>query len=127
IALGWGLATLAFPYSTVYYGHQLIAAAAIAALALLVGQTDARVRRLAACGAILGAAVAVEYTAALAAVPIAAYAIATRIAPWRRIVLAMAAGAAIPGIALAAYHAAAFGGPLTLPYEYSTQTHRHQG
>jgi hypothetical protein len=127
IALGWGLATLAFPYATVFYGHQLIAAAAIGALALIVGRTGVGWRRLIAAGAILGAAVTVEYTAVLTAVPIAVYAIGKRVAPWRRIVLGMAAGAVIPGIALAAYHTAAFGGPLTLPYEFSTQPHRHQG
>jgi hypothetical protein len=128
LALGWGLATLAFPYSTLMYGHQLIAAALITAFALVLGaRGDPRWRRWIAIGFLLGAAVAIEYTAALAALPITIYAIAARIAPWRRIVLGLAAGAAAPGIALAAYHAAAFGGPLTLPYEFSTQKHRHQG
>jgi len=127
IAAGWGLATLAFPYSTLLYGHQLIAAAVITAFLLVVDRRDASVRRLAAVGFLLGAAVAVEYTAALAAVPIAGYALAVRVAPWRRVLIAMAAGAVVPGIALAAYHAAAFGGPLTLPYAFSTQKHRHQG
>jgi hypothetical protein len=34
---------------------------------------------------------------------------------------------AIPGAALALYHNSAFGGPFTLPYEFSTQVHRHLG
>jgi hypothetical protein len=127
VAAAWGLATLAFPYSTVFYGHQLIAAAAITAFLLVHGRTDASARRLAAAGFVLGAAIAVEYTAALFAVPIAIYALVARVAPWPRIVLAMAAGAAVPGALLAAYHTAAFGGPLTLPYEFSTQKHRHLG
>jgi hypothetical protein len=55
------------------------------------------------------------------------YAIVRDVASWRRVVAWMAAGAALPGLALALYHVAAFGGPLTLPYEFSTQTHRHQG
>jgi hypothetical protein len=129
VALAWGLATLAFPYSTLLYGHQLIAAMLVAAFALLVRSRGrdggARVRSLVAVGALLGGAVVVEYTAALAALPIAAYAL--RVAPWRRAIGAVAAGAVGPALVLAAYHAAAFGGPLTLPYEFSTQRHRHMG
>jgi hypothetical protein len=129
VALAWGLATLAFPYSTVFYGHQLIAAMLVAAFALLVRARGtpggAHARRLVAVGALLGGAVVVEYTAALAALPIAAYALA--VAPWRRAVVAIGLGALGPALVLAAYHAAAFGGPLTLPYEFSTQKHRHMG
>lgn len=127
VGLAWGLATLAFPYATLLYGHQPLAAAAIAAFALVVGQRDASARRLAGAGALLGAAVAIEYTAALVAVPIAVYALAKKVAPWRRIVIAMAIGAALPAILLAIYHAVAFGGPLVLPYQYSTQHPRHVG
>ena len=150
VALAWGLATLAFPYATLLYGHQLLAAMLVAAFALLVrargpatAQPEppyndaphtvlgvrradgARTRTLVAVGALLGGAVAVEYTAALAAVPIAAYALV--VAPWRRAVVAIGAGALGPAIVVAAYHTAAFGGPFTLPYEFSTQQHRHLG
>ena len=125
IAAAWGLATLAFPYATLLYGHQLVAACLIGAFALIVRRPDPSWRRLGAVGFLLGAAVAVEYPAALGAAPIAIYAVA--IAPWRRVVLGLAAGAAVPVIVLATYHALAFGGPLTLPYEFSTQKHRHLG
>ncbi|MCP4449392.1 MAG: hypothetical protein GY811_29270, partial [Myxococcales bacterium] len=36
-------------------------------------------------------------------------------------------GIALPGLACAAYHWMVFGGPATLPYEFSTQPHRSQG
>jgi hypothetical protein len=36
-------------------------------------------------------------------------------------------GGAIAALICAAYHAVAFGGPLVLPYEFSTQSHRSQG
>ncbi|MEZ4368801.1 MAG: hypothetical protein R2939_21360, partial [Kofleriaceae bacterium] len=129
LALAYGLGTLAWPYATLLYGHQLIGALMLIAFAVLAtgppSGATLSARRLAGAGALLGVAVVVEYTAALAAVVLAAYAL-TR-APWRRVVVAMAAGAVGPGLVLAAYHAAAFGGPLTLPYEFSTQPHRHMG
>jgi hypothetical protein len=128
IAAAYGLATLALPYSTLLYGHQLSAALTLCAFALLV-RSRARQRAgrvlLAGAGALLGAAVVVEYPAALAALAIGAYA-ATFVRPWPRLGW-IAAGAAIPGAALALYHLAAFGGPLALPYDFSTQPHRSMG
>jgi hypothetical protein len=124
IAVGYGLATLAFPYATVYYGHQLVAALLVIAFEL-VQEGGASRSRFAAVGALLGLAVVVEYPAALAAIPIFVYAM--RGAPWKTVVIGTALGAAIPAVVLAWYHTAAFGGPLTLPYEFSTQKHRHMG
>jgi hypothetical protein len=43
------------------------------------------------------------------------------------VLAALAAGAAAPLVALATYNMLVFGGPLTLSYEFSTQTHRHAG
>lgn len=131
-ALAYGLGTLAFPYATLFYGHQLAAALLLMAFALLV-----RARRasgppatpgpglLLGTGALLGAAVAVEYPAALAALPIGVYA-ACFVRPWRRLGW-LALGMAGPGLAVAAYHALVFGSPLALPYDFSTQPHRSQG
>src|SRR5205814_1499306 len=74
-------------------------------------------RRLFAVGLLLGSAVASEYPAALIAALLGLYAaMATR--PRARIAW-MAAGAALPLLALAAYHTAAFGGPLAVPYATS--------
>ena len=46
--------------------------------------------------------------------------------PWQRLAW-LALGIAIPGLLCAAYHWSVFGGPATLPYEFSTQPHRSQG
>jgi hypothetical protein len=129
LALAYAFGTLAFPYATLFYGHQLAAALLLLAFGLLA---RARWRggppgtgRLLAVGALLGAAIAVEYPSALAAAVIAAYA-ATFVRPWPRWAW-LAAGAAVPLLGLAAYHTAAFGSPLTLPYAFSTDAPRRQG
>lgn len=153
-AAAYGLATLAFPYATLFYGHQLMAALVLAGFALLVqarhrlmtdraagqaadeaaGQAteeaatapDHRMAlRLTAAGVLLGFAVAVEYPAALAVAPLCVYA-ACFVRPLSRLSW-LIAGMAIPGLTLAAYHTIVFGGPATLPYEFSTQPHRGQG
>jgi hypothetical protein len=133
VALAYGLGTLAFPYSTLFYGHQTAAAFLIGGFAVLVrARHRQRVRaddpgraELLGAGLLLGAAVACEYPAALAALPIVIYA-------WhclrpRSRVLWLLAGMALPGLAVAAYHEAVFGSPLALPYDFSTRRHRHQG
>ena len=125
LAVAWALATLAWPYATLMYGHQLLAALLVIALALVVTVPSVSLRRAAAIGAVLGAAVVVEYTAVLGALPIVV--LALRRGPWRGVLVGGVLGALPPAIVLAAYHAVAFGGPLTLPYEFSTQPHRHQG
>lgn len=128
VSAAWALATLAWPYGTLLYGHQTLAALLIIGFALVAtprarGEAPSAAR-LAVAGLVLGYAVVVEYPAALACAVIGGYAIAAY--GWRR-ALWIVAGAVPPAIALAAYHAAAFGGPATLPYEFSTQPHRHMG
>ncbi len=137
-ALAYGLGTLAFPYSTLLYGHQTAAAFLIGGFALLVrararlrdqGKTPSR-GLLFTAGLLLGAAVACEYPAALAAGPILLYA-AICLRPQGRLnwpgLAWLLAGLALPGLAVAAYHTAVFGSPLALPYDFSTRRHRHQG
>lgn len=128
-ALAYGLGTLAFPYATLLYGHQLTAALLLMAFAVLArarhGQAAPTPALLLGTGALLGAAVAVEYPAALAVIPLCIYA-ALFVRPLPRLgwlVLGMAG----PGLALAAYHAVVFGSPFALPYDFSTQPHRSQG
>jgi hypothetical protein len=130
IAAAWALATLAWPYSTVFYGHQLIAALLVIAFTLAVQIRRAGAApspgRLAAIGALLGAAVVVEYPAVLAGIAIAIY--AAQASRWEpRALGAMVIAGLVPIAALAGYHAATFGGPFTLPYSFSTQPHRHMG
>jgi hypothetical protein len=128
LAATWGLATLALPYSTLYYGHQVCAALMIGAFVLLVrigrGVDEVARVRLGAVGAMLGWAVVVEYPAALVMVVLGVY--AWRMVSWRALVW-IALGAAVPALILAAYHTAAFGAPWKLAYSYSTQGARHVG
>lgn len=129
VALAWGLGTLAWPYATLYYGHQLAAALLCIGFAMLVRQH--RLERplsragLVACGAVLGLAVSVEYPAALAGAAIGAYALAT-VRPWPRIGW-LALGVAVPAAVTAGYHWIVFGGPLALPYDFSVQDNRAAG
>jgi hypothetical protein len=129
VALAYGLGTLAFPYATLFYGHQLIAALLLIGFAILVrarhGQAPPPAWHLFGAGLLLGWAVVVEYPAALAVAPITAYA-ALFVRPWPRLGW-LVLGGLLSGLVLVAYHWAAFGGPLTLPYEFSTQQHRHLG
>jgi hypothetical protein len=131
LALAYGLGTLAFPYATLLYGHQVVAALLVAAFAVLARaraatpSRPASVAALAGSGALLGWAVAVEYPAALIAAVLLVYALGF-VRPIFRTAW-MAAGAAIPAAGLALYHTVAFGGPLVLPYSFSTQKHRHMG
>ena len=128
LALSYAFATLAFPYATLFYAHQLAGGLVIAAFALLVEARRAGVAtraRLALAGLLLGLAVASEYPVVLIAGVLGAYAwVAVR--PWRRLGW-LAAGAAVPLVALAVYHAACFGGPFTVPYSAAADPNRHGG
>ena len=126
VALAYALGTLAFPYATLFYGHQPAAALLFAAFVLLLRAREGAASPLgmAGVGLLLGAAVAVEYPSLLGCGVLIAYA-AVRVRPWPRL-LWITAGAALPLAALGAYHAAAFGSPLTLPYAFSTDRPRHQ-
>ena len=122
-ALGYGLATLAWPYATLLFGHQLVAALLLFAFALLQGERAGAWRTIVAAGLCLGLACMVEYQALLGAVAIGALTA-------RRGLRAMAAlivGALPPLLVLAFYHWQAFGAPWALAYEFSTMPHRHQG
>ena len=131
LACAYGFGTLALPYATLFYGHQLMASLVLIGFAILVWlrQRGGAPNRwmLAGAGLALGYAVVVEYPAALAVAPIFAYACWWLWPEHRRAIGWVVLGGAVPAVALAAYHWAAFGGPLTLPYEFSTQSHRGQG
>tara|TARA_R110002096_G_scaffold433381_2_gene651968 strand:- start:6200 stop:7690 length:1491 start_codon:yes stop_codon:yes gene_type:complete len=129
LALGYGLATLAFPYATLFYGHQLAAALLLLGFVALASERKG-VRTLSrkglfAAGAVLGMSVVVEYPSAVPLIAISVYAL-TFLRPWQRLAW-LAAGIAVPGLCCAVYHWMVFGGPATLPYEFSTQPHRSQG
>jgi hypothetical protein len=130
LALAYGLATLAFPYSTLLYGHQLTAALLVIGFTLLVrakrlSASSPRTSLLVTVGLVLGYAVVVEYPSAIALIPLIGYA-ATFVRPWRRLGWLVAGGIVI-AIPLVVYHWLVFGGPFALPYMYSTQLPRHIG
>lgn len=128
LALAYGLATITWPYSTLLYGHQLAAALLLIAFALLArlkNSPRAPAGTLFLAGFLLGVAVVAEYPAALAVLPLAAYA-AVVVRP-RPQVLWLILGGLLPAVALALYHWKIFGSPLALPYDFSTRKHRHLG
>jgi len=128
--LAYAFGTLAFPYSTLLYGHQPAAALAFLAFTVVAvarhrGAERWGPGRLAAAGAALGGAVVIEYPAALTAAVVAAYALVW-VKPRRRLAwMAVGAGAALA--VLLGYHALAFAGPFALPYGFSVQQPRHRG
>jgi len=119
VTLAYALGTLALPYSTIFYGHQLSAALGLSAFALVW-----RRRAPMLAGLLLGLAVAVDYTSVVLVIGVMAYAVAKLGA---RGVLWLIAGGVPIALALGAYHAAAFGHPLALPYEFVLQEHRRMG
>ena len=121
VPLAYAFGTLALPYSTLYYGHQTAAAFVVIAWWLVLRDP----RSCVTAGMFLGLAVLVEYPAAIAALCLAGYTFARARSP--RVLLRLAAGMALPLLVLAWYHTAAFGSPLALPYDFSTQAPRHVG
>jgi hypothetical protein len=147
VALTYAIATPAFPYSTVLYGHQPCAALLVAAFAVIAllpagakedasdrggggtrdGLADAgggparpsiktEVRNAAIlCGALLGLAVVTEYTAAVVVVILCAWALRRH---GSRFAVHVIAGGLPFAVLLAAYHTAAFGGPLRTGYDF---------
>ena len=119
ITCAYALATLAFPYSTIFYGHQLSAALGLSAFALVWKE-----RWPVMAGALLGLAVCVDYTSVILAAVVTAYALARL--GGKRGGLVVAGGLPL-AVALCLYHAAAFGHPFALPYDFVLQEHRRQG
>jgi hypothetical protein len=112
----YGLGTLAFPYSVLFYGHQLTAVLLYAVWFCL---RDRPVRPpMAAVAGFLGAACfAVEYQSAVYLAPLVILFLA-RARPLPAGLAAGIAGAVIPLAALAMYHHAAFGSPWKTGYSF---------
>jgi hypothetical protein len=108
--VAFGLGTLAAPLAATTFGH--VTAAALAFGAFLLGTRG----RSATAGLAAGAAVVVEYQAALALAILAAYVALRGLRPLAR----YAVGGALPILVLAAYDWRAFGSPLHLSYRYVT-------
>jgi hypothetical protein len=115
-AAGYGLGTIAFPLSTMLFGHQLAAFLLFLGFLWAWECKDEPVRWKAVCvPLVLGAAVLVELPTAPAAVGLAAYHAGFK--PTRRTLL-FAGLAALPVLALGAYFAAAFDSPLRVGYQW---------
>lgn len=129
LALSYAFGTQALPYSTLFYSHQLVAGLSLLALALIVeGRSRPEAltpRRLFVVGLLLGCAVASEYPAALVAAVIVAY--AAFLLRGRLRLAWIAAGALLPILALAAYHAAAWGDPFITGYSFTVIPGRSGG
>lgn len=107
-------ATPLFAYGFLLFSHALVAACLFGAWALLFALRESRLYD-AGAGALIGLAVASEYTAAFPAIIIMVALVAER--GWSRAARVIAAGVPF-ALFLAAYHQAAFGSPLRPPYFY---------
>ncbi|MBL8957154.1 MAG: hypothetical protein JNK82_40650 [Myxococcaceae bacterium] len=123
LVVAYALGTLAFSYSEAFFSHQATAVllffAFYAAWRVLRGELKRHGWVIA--GALAGAAVMAEYTAALTVIALAVYVLAARWGRWRE--LAAAAGLVLLGAApflggLMAYHQACFGHPLESGYKH---------
>ncbi|HOO76435.1 MAG TPA: tetratricopeptide repeat protein [bacterium] len=117
LTAGWSLGTLAWPFSTVFYGHQPAAVLLLSSFFLLV-----RNRRrdswfdAPAAGLLGGAAVLCEYPAALPVLILSAYSLAGR-RPWRGLA-GWLCGLALPLAALGWYNHHCFGSAWVNGYSY---------
>lgn len=124
--VAWMLATPAVVYAHLLYGHALAAAAlgiGVCWLAASLELGDPRRAGVTAAlgGALAGFAVAVEYAAAFAAVPIGIWLLVAARRPAARVpVVAAIVGALAPIAWLGHYHALAFGSPWQTGYHHAT-------
>ncbi|HEX9056297.1 MAG TPA: hypothetical protein VF818_02105, partial [Ktedonobacterales bacterium] len=117
LALTYGLGTIALPFSSVFFGHQLAALLVFGAFVVLfrIRRGELRARYALAAGALVGYAVITEYPTAIIAGSLAIYALTVRQTGWKHVLL-MAAGA-LPALVVAGvYNALAFGSPFSLGY-----------
>jgi hypothetical protein len=115
VTLGWLLATPAFAYSTLFYGHQLAAALVVAAVGIIELGRNARRQAIrgALLGTTLGLLVATEYPTAVIVPLLLAYARPQRN---RRLLFGCIAGLAVTLALLGGYHQRCFGSPFGAGY-----------
>ena len=123
------LGTLCFPFSTLFFSHQLAAAMLVLAFYLIFNASAAGSRatrnvvaQLGAAGFLMGLSVATEYPASILAGLLSCYAawrIWIGIGPEQRLrmLASLVIGLALGGGILLAYNLAAFGKPFYIPYE----------
>jgi hypothetical protein len=119
LALVYGLATPAFPYSGAFYAHQLVAALLFGAfyLAFLIGRRQISPAWSLLAGFLLGYALISEYPAALIIAAVGLYLLAAL--PDKRWVVGAALAGAPPLALMMAYNHAIFGTVMPVGYKYS--------
>jgi hypothetical protein len=115
----YGLATVALPYSTVFYSHQLVAGFLFIAFALLYlcKRGEGRWWFLPLSGFLLGLSLFTEYTVGLVVIAIGLYALWVLRRNFAGIGR-MAIAGAVPLVALGIYNYACFGSPLDSGYSH---------
>lgn len=119
---GIWLGTILFPFSTLFFSHASAAALVFVAAVFALGATSRGA--IALSGLATGVAITLEYPAAIPGALIAALVLRRH---GLRGAAEFALGAAPALLALGAYHAAAFGGPLTTPYGALAASHPDGG
>lgn len=115
------LGTPLLPYATSFYGHGVAAAFLVAALWALFADTEgpATRRHVRIAGACLALSAGCEYLAAIPAIVIGVFFLATsKRVDLRSRIVDLALGGAGPALLIAAYHTACFGGPLRTGYAF---------
>jgi hypothetical protein len=121
LALAYGLATIVFPYSTVFYGHQIAAALVFFAFYLLyrIRQREISQRWLWWAGGLLGLAVLTEFTALILLLILSLYVLWFLERKWE--IAKLGLGGLPFALVLGWYNASAFGSPFSSSYRYLGQ------
>jgi len=118
LVLAYGLATIVFPYSTVYYGHQIAAALLFVAFYTLYRLRQREINRhwLWGVGGLLGLAVLIEFPALIPLAILSLYAFWFLERKWEIVKIGL--GGLPFALLLGWYNAAAFGSPFASSYRY---------
>lgn len=123
LTLGYGLGTLAFPFSTVLFGHQTAAAIVLGAFWLAVSTRTYSTRRLVALGLIWALSMVTEYPTGILVACQGLYVLSADMRA--RAVVRVLGWSAVGAIAPFAIHSLflwwAFGSPTKLPYTYMAE------
>ena len=129
ITLSYALGTLAFPFSTIFYGHQLAAACGIASFYLLLRMrtniSQERVTFILLSGFFSGIAYCSDYPAGIIMTFLFAYCLAAL--RKKALGLVWILGLAVPLSVLMYYNSVCFGGPFASAYTYHVSYSHHSG
>ena len=118
LVLGYGLGTIVFPYSTVFYGHQIAAATLFAAFVVLyrIRHGEMGINWLWLVGALVGLTVLVEFPALVASTLLGLYAL--WFLPRKRDLVRLIGGGLPFALLLGFYNYSCFGSPFASSYRY---------